>query len=45
MQSSQDGKNKLKALKISAIAILSVVIVEVTIGTLVNSLAIALRNS
>ena len=40
MQSSHDGKNKLKVLKISAIAIFSVVIVEVTIGALVNSLAI-----
>lgn len=39
MQSSQ-GKYKLKALKISAIAIFSVVIVEVTVGLLVNSLAI-----
>jgi cation diffusion facilitator family transporter len=40
MQSSHDGNNKLKVLKISAIAIFSVVIVEVTIGALVNSLAI-----
>jgi cation diffusion facilitator family transporter len=40
MHSSQDGKNKLKALKISAIAIFSVVLVEVTIGAAVNSLAI-----
>jgi cation diffusion facilitator family transporter len=40
MQSSQDGKNKLKTLRISAIAILSVVVVEVTVGALVNSLAI-----
>ncbi|MGE5188039.1 MAG: cation-efflux pump, partial [Betaproteobacteria bacterium] len=40
MQVSSDGKNKLKALKISAVAIFSVVIVEVTIGTVVNSLAI-----
>jgi cation diffusion facilitator family transporter len=40
MQTSQDGKNKLKALKISAVAIFSVVIVEVSIGVLVNSLAI-----
>lgn len=39
MQSSQ-GKYKLKALKISAIAIFSVVIVEVTVGLLINSLAI-----
>ena len=35
-----EGKTKLKALKISAIAIFSVVIVEVTVGFLVNSLAI-----
>jgi cation diffusion facilitator family transporter len=40
MQGSQEGKYKLKALKISAIAIFSVVIVEVTVGFLVNSLAI-----
>jgi cation diffusion facilitator family transporter len=40
MQSSQEGKNKLKALKISAVAIFSVVLVEVTIGAAVNSLAI-----
>ncbi len=40
MQSSVEGKYKLKALKISAIAILSVVIVEVSIGLFVNSLAI-----
>ncbi len=40
MQSEFDGKQKLRALKISAVAIFSVVIVEVTIGTLVNSLAI-----
>ena len=40
MQSALDGKYKLKALKISAIAIFSVVIVEVTLGLLVNSLAI-----
>ena len=40
MQGSSDGKNKLKALKISAVAIFSVVIVEVTIGAVVNSLAI-----
>ena len=40
MQSPIDGKHKLKALKISAVAIFSVVIVEVTVGFLVNSLAI-----
>ncbi len=40
MQSVNEGQSKLKALKISAIAIFSVVIVEVTIGSLVNSLAI-----
>jgi len=40
MQNPQEGKTKLKALKISAIAIFSVVIIEVTIGALVNSLAI-----
>ncbi len=40
MQSEFDGKQKLRALKISAFAIFSVVFVEVTIGTLVNSLAI-----
>ncbi len=40
MQSGLDGKHKLKALKISAVAIFSVVMVEVTVGFLVNSLAI-----
>jgi len=40
MQDAQIGKYKLKALKISAIAIFSVVMVEVTVGYLVNSLAI-----
>jgi cation diffusion facilitator family transporter len=40
MQSASDGKYKLKALKIAAIAIFSVVIVEVLIGLFVNSLAI-----
>jgi cation diffusion facilitator family transporter len=40
MQSLLEGETKLKALKISAIAIFSVVIVEVTVGALVNSLAI-----
>src|SRR5512138_3624198 len=40
MQGIQEGKSKLRAFKIAAIVIFSVVIVEVTIGTLVNSLAI-----
>jgi divalent metal cation (Fe/Co/Zn/Cd) transporter len=40
MQTQLEGKFKLKALKISAIAIFSVVIIEVTVGYLVNSLAI-----
>jgi len=40
MQGHLDGKTKLKALKISSIAIFSVVIIEVTVGLLVNSLAI-----
>jgi cation diffusion facilitator family transporter len=40
MQVQLNGKAKLKALKISAVAIFSVVIIEVTVGSLVNSLAI-----
>ena len=40
MQLNLEGSTKLKALKISAVAIFSVVIVEVTVGLLVNSLAI-----
>jgi cation diffusion facilitator family transporter len=40
MHSNLEGKNKLRALVISAIAISSVVIVEVTMGLIVNSLAI-----
>ncbi len=40
MQGSQNGNYKLKALKITAIAIFSVVLVEVSIGLIVNSLAI-----
>ncbi len=40
MQNSKDSNYKLKALKWSAIAISSVVIVEVIIGLLVNSLAV-----
>lgn len=40
MNPNKEGNYKLKALKISAIAIFSVVIVEVTVGLLVNSLAI-----
>jgi cation diffusion facilitator family transporter len=40
MLNDKEGSNRLKALKISALAIFSVVIVEVTVGFLVNSLAI-----
>jgi len=40
MQGASEGQAKLKALKISAVAIFSVVLVEVTVGTVVNSLAI-----
>jgi len=40
MQRFTDAKYKLKALKISAIAIFSVVLVEVSVGLLVNSLSI-----
>ncbi len=40
MQDARVGNLKLKALKISAVAIFSVVIAEVTVGYLVNSLAI-----
>ena len=40
MQESVDGKYKLRALRIAAVAIFSVVIVEVSIGFFVNSLAI-----
>ena len=40
MQGSHEGKYKLSALKISAIAIFSVVIVEITVAPIVNSLAI-----
>lgn len=40
MQESTDGKYKLRALQIAAVAIFSVVIVEVSIGLFVNSLAI-----
>jgi len=40
MQRFSEAKYKLKALKISAIAIFSVVLVEVSVGLLVNSLAI-----
>ena len=40
MQGSREGNYKLKALKITAVAIFSVVIVEVSIGLFVNSLAI-----
>jgi cation diffusion facilitator family transporter len=40
MQGSGEGKYKLKALKISAIALFSAVIVELSIGWIVRSLAI-----
>ena len=40
MQQSVDGKYKLRALRIAAVAIFSVVLVEVSIGLFVNSLAI-----
>ncbi len=40
MQRKTEGQAKLRALKISGAAIFSVVLVEVTIGVLVNSLAI-----
>ena len=40
MQSTLEGKTKLKTLKISAFAIFSVVIIEVILGLLINSLAI-----
>src|SRR5665647_2414122 len=40
MQAVSEGKYKLKALQISAVAIFSVVIVEVSVGLFVNSLAI-----
>ena len=40
MQGSDEGKYKLKALKIAAVAIFSAVMVEVSIGLFVNSLAI-----
>ena len=40
MQGSGEGKYKLKALKVSAVAVFSAVIVELSIGFFVNSLAI-----
>ena len=40
MQESVDGKYKLRALRVAAVAIFSVVIVEVSLGLFVNSLAI-----
>src|SRR4030067_3552092 len=40
MQNSSEGTYKLNALKLSAIAIASVVVVEVSLGLIVNSLAI-----
>jgi cation diffusion facilitator family transporter len=40
MQESAEGKYKLRALRIAAVAIFSVVVVEVSVGFFVNSLAI-----
>src|SRR4030066_1278664 len=40
MQSSQEGTYKLRALKLSAAAIFSVVIIEVLVGLMANSLAV-----
>ena len=40
MASPLEGRGKLRALKLSAVAIFSVVIIEVTVGLLVNSLAV-----
>src|SRR4030066_1505952 len=40
MQSSQEGTYKLKALKLSAAAIFTVVIIEILVGLLANSLAV-----
>src|SRR3989304_2945012 len=40
MGNALDGAGKLRALKLSAAAIFSVVIIEVTVGLLVNSLAV-----
>ncbi len=40
MQSSRESKNKLRALRISAFAIFSVVVIEVSAGVAVHSLAI-----
>ncbi len=40
MRDASEGKSKLWALKVSGIAIFSVVLVEVTVGLMVNSLAI-----
>src|SRR4030066_1769773 len=40
MQSSQEGTYKLRALKFSAVAIFSVVIIEVLVGLMANSLAV-----
>lgn len=40
MQNPSEGKNKLRVLKLSAVAIASVVLIEVILGSLVNSLAI-----
>lgn len=40
MANALEGSGKLRALKLSAVAIFSVVIIEVTVGLLVNSLAV-----
>src|SRR3972149_8666152 len=40
MSNSREGASKLRALRLSAFAIASVVIVEVSLGLIVNSLAI-----
>src|SRR3990170_1365637 len=40
MRSSQEGTYKLRALKLSAAAILSVVVIEVLVGLMANSLAV-----
>ena len=40
MANPLEGRGKLRALKLSAVAIFSVVIIEVTVGLLVNSLAV-----
>ena len=40
MANALEGAGKLRALKLSAVAILSVVIIEITVGLVVNSLAV-----